>query len=1700
MLDSETKLSRLVNCLTQELENKEIGHCMRVDHLIREEARDACQKLRHKQILGIEAYVLAGEVEDETQITTDRAIELRNRKRCKLCLFIPADLLDPAISSLGNAFAPFDVEGFLKRLAQELRQQITPKLQPFVRSVRELLTGGAAVAVENEISYYESLLRGPTLERAGEELWRVGLIPYLNPGENFHIRLQLNQQCVDKLARPLRPQASIGERVESLGLKQNTIQTDLLDFLSGRALQSDTNWLKEILTPPHRDRLTFDNWVFPTVERSDIEWIEIEPFVDDEGKVTTYCRLKQPDGTGTELRAECGPKKYIRVKWVTEPKDPSNVARWRVRLVADREHYEAELVAGVELPEVTVSSRSRSAKIPMDIDFESIEVAKVQVRVTSLDSNGVEICSAESGEPIEALSMGFWIEEAEGDIDDGPAPRKATVRSIPDACLDAAMKLGRGEETLVVKSYPIEMETLIYYPFLFNGRYLYRVAVSPLLKVLQEQCLARPETGGRFTIYTSGVDLLTENDFDFQRIQVGEPFAREWEDFLRARERCFKAIRSLSQQTLGEETHNLNQGLVEVSFIEETDENRELRNAIMRYAEIYLNLLTMACAKCNEAEDGVEPYLESIASILQVDTVHLNVSRGGKPTECTLILPTHPLRLLWYLAYWDLTDDWVKQLLSNKRSQRQKVLNMDTVEMLSPVNLPAFVPIAKGKTHAFVANISFFYGLAFPPDVEDPDGLIGDIARLVGFDPQDYSTITISPEAVVGEIEDYLQLHDYLNCLRVNVVNPGSGSFVRKVSSRLIAGEDTEEGGGSKRSLRLDIITHSNESPQYPAPGLDGLFRSVNEMITKRERLYLAPRLQLARRQVSREGLSNIPGGDVHLSLCIDQFLPEICLLEPDSVEESAAVYGLLTQFLSRFESTIAESTWTRMVSFLQETRRETHPIRPLYTTRLTELHQAYLHLTATVHGWGNYTDKVPAICLRLGPERRRILSQLHNQSDWVLTLDRNLGIEYFDSPKDTYLAAEADHYLIDHIPEFIEGVGHRLIVTTAWQEEVADIIRQALNELNLQSHPDCVVNLLNILKAISGRLALRLIGDEKRAKEAIALAVVTEYMRVRGELENMILIPLDAHIDLFQPRSGKIVAGVKTPAYGERCDLIAVDISRRTFRCRFIEVKYRQNEMEMPTQELLDRIVDQIEHTEETFRQHFFPSTTRLDRSLYRCQFASLLRFYLNRAKRHGWITSEEAYEELLQNIGRLEGSYPEIQAKGVGYIVSPNAEPQSSIHYRDKEIYVISRADIDRYTQFAPLSLEKTEQRPEKIQIDTATVFPPDEERFITETTNATVSECREEPDSSMESDTRPTDEVEVPSTTQVVLGERKDTGDNLIWKGSLKGSPHIFILGSTGAGKSTTVRRLLCELARQKLPSLIIDFHGDFVKADDSFVKKFNPMIIDAAEGLPFSPLEVIAADETKSQNLLTNSFEVAEIIGYVCELGEIQRDLVYEAIRDVYQITEIESFNKGEVKPPALNDVFERLKHLEQEHRSGVKNTVARCRPLFEFGLFREPNAPIRFQELIHHPTVIALNHLSMEVLQLAAGAFILRRLYKEMFLWGESDKLRLMVILDEAHRLAKDISLPKLMKEGRKFGIGVVVASQGVRDFHAAVFENAGTKLLFRTNYPDSKKAAQLLRARENLGELSKRLENLQVGHALVQTPEMTKCSLARMFA
>src|SRR6476660_4584624 len=168
----------------------------------------------------------------------------------------------------------------------------------------------------------------------------------------------------------------------------------------------------------------------------------------------------------------------------------------------------------------------------------------------------------------------------------------------------------------------------------------------------------------------------------------------------------------------------------------------------------------------------------------------------------------------------------------------------------------------------------------------------------------------------------------------------------------------------------------------------------------------------------------------------------------------------------------------------------------------------------------------------------------------------------------------------------------------------------------------------------------------------------------------------------------------------------------------------------------------------------------------------------------------------------------------------------------------------------------------------------------------------------------------------------------------------------------------------------------------------------------------------------------------------------------------------------------------------------RNVAARLRPLSDFGLFVDPEQGRGFDDLLRQGVVLDVHGL-MEQVQRAAGAFVLRKVYREMFRWGQTKQLRLAVVLDEAHRLARDVTLPKIMKEGRKYGIGVIVASQSADDFHADVLGNAGTKIVFRTNYPASKSVGGFLRGRSGI-DLTQDIERLGVGVAYVSTPDLTQ--------
>jgi len=83
-----------------------------------------------------------------------------------------------------------------------------------------------------------------------------------------------------------------------------------------------------------------------------------------------------------------------------------------------------------------------------------------------------------------------------------------------------------------------------------------------------------------------------------------------------------------------------------------------------------------------------------------------------------------------------------------------------------------------------------------------------------------------------------------------------------------------------------------------------------------------------------------------------------------------------------------------------------------------------------------------------ISPKKAIGLRDIHRLCDWVITLDRSAGIEYFDSPRDNKDIYDA--YIIDCVPEREDLGCLQLITSTSNLDEVRTLLDSALDQMGL--------------------------------------------------------------------------------------------------------------------------------------------------------------------------------------------------------------------------------------------------------------------------------------------------------------------------------------------------------------------------------------------------------------------------------------------------------------------------------------------------------------------------------------------------------------------------------------------------------------------------------------------------------------------------
>lgn len=350
------------------------------------------------------------------------------------------------------------------------------------------------------------------------------------------------------------------------------------------------------------------------------------------------------------------------------------------------------------------------------------------------------------------------------------------------------------------------------------------------------------------------------------------------------------------------------------------------------------------------------------------------------------------------------------------------------------------------------------------------------------------------------------------------------------------------------------------------------------------------------------------------------------------------------------------------------------------------------------------------------------------------------------------------------------------------------------------------------------------------------------------------------------------------------------------------------------------------------------------------------------------------------------------------------------------------------------------------------------------------------------------------------------------------------HAALLGSTGSGKSWTVAAILEQTA--KLPSsniIVFDLHGEYRQL--SYARHLRiPGPEDlgtSSDKLLYLPYWLLNADELQAMFIDRSEFSAHnQVMAFQDAVVEQKKATLTKLNKkDV-----LAAFTLDSPIPFEIEEVLKTLNFLNDEMVEGsrglkqgqfygqfsrlltrLKSKLSDKRYGF---LFNAPEAENLYDamaktatRLMDHATkgaqvkVIDFSEVPSDILPVIVG-LVARMIYQVQF-WTDHDKRRpLAFVCDEAHlylptkeglnpveRRAIE-AFEKIAKEGRKYGVALLVVSQRPADVSATILSQCNNVIALRlTNAADQATVRKLMP--ESLESLLEVLPIMDVGEALV---------------
>lgn len=1210
------------------------GHCMRVTDLHDEVMESVCKELRRTRQDG-NIFILGSHDQEGLpfRVTSTKLVELRNPDangdlRQPLLVFIPTSLRTSAEDSFGVAtFEELTFTVIYEDLINSLLVRLPATLVGPVRdlfgilSEEEWLFADDVSRVRYLLTALENGIDGETL---GASLYELTLIPdfklFADPGM-IRSKIQRNLGSVRNL---MASHKSVRGRIADLGLSDKTLESRLFTYFEKYDIHDPESWTPAIATDKSWWSVSFDKWIFQEELSMDKVFLTV---------LETDLPVVQKDETDDQLSDLMG--QQVLVPNIRRKMNVVFEVNPHPGKVSGLDHFTVQIVSQNDGP--VGKSKKVKAWTPNRLQCTTnlAKLNKIEfeegwhfIRVLPWTADGDPIpLEQDSGSKCAKRSYEsepFYVLPS-GNIEEDPPQRAIPIEQSLEHARFRLQFTALGDErdsneiaisgvSWVEDGRSIKasrQETLL---AKFGSEGAVQIPLSRILKTIEQRILAEPQhpSGWRMQINLDTAEPPSE-------VRLTLPSSAAMESFRAAREDMFTAVRKDTAELIM-------QGL---SF-------RDAEKECLAYAEAYLDLV-LNLNRQAETTSGPErqQYLQALRNVLAVDSIHVILTDfRGRHREAVLVSPTHPLRTLWLSSWVALGNDWIQKIKEGGKDYIPHVRSA-LLDCLVPSAYPVGVPVEDGRIFTPVDNLNAFWALYAPTTEENSRSLIAEICSALGLAEPSAAGAYISGKVIADKIERYLSQHPYVRELSLNVFNPGAGSVI---ADALLFLQQKREHADLRYDIRL--FTADPDSPVL-GESFESIFRpgaTINEAadaFATSTGTHLFSKLNLAKYALA-EFHANAKDFPAHISVLQDVFPAE----ELSIVEKPMGItplHGLIQDFDTEFVDDDSGTLWQKRPVVGRSPNTDS---QAACFDLLSSLSRHLCFATAAVAASGASFKSVPVVTLGLDVAQRELIYEVHQISDWVFTIDRNMGIEFFDHGG----RKNRPDYLIDYVPGTSSQATHNLIISSRSNDELVAMLKPVLLGYGLSADGEQSVQILANLRSLSGQLALKLISAPTQQAEALGLALARLYLEYQGALSNQVIVPLDAHTDLY--RSSGDAEDANDAMSLQRTDLALfdLDLTERTITCNLIEVKcYSQVGDFAAFNQLKERIASQINQSERILQRHFDPALKkpdRPDRLLKSRELAQILRFYLERSVRYG-IFDETAAQEARGLLESIEQGY---------------------------------------------------------------------------------------------------------------------------------------------------------------------------------------------------------------------------------------------------------------------------------------------------------------------------------------------------------------------------------------------------------------------------------------------------------------------------